>query len=653
MKYLFAILSFAVAGCWFAGAMVALADDDFCSLEERAIQLAASRVEPSVIKIELIGTAGKSGELQVGAGPTTGLIVSPDGYIVASEFGFQTKPESILVTLPGHPRAGARLVATDASRKLVLLKVETDTPLPVPEAAPADQIRIGQTAIALGRGYDDQRANVSLGIVSAVDRIWNKAIQTDAKISPNNYGGPLVDLSGRVLGILTSLGPDMMQGGGEALYDGGIGFAVPLEHILKVLPRWKSGDLKSGVLGISLKGTDQFSLPAEIAAARAGSPAFHAGLRTGDIIVEAGGKLIARQAQLKHQLGPLYAGDKLQIVATRGKDRQRIEAEVQLVDQLPPYEFPAIGILPQRPVAGKPEGLFVRYTMPTSPAAAAGIEPGDQIISFAGTKIDSATTLAEKLAELVPEAKAVIEIRRKGQDLKLDLVLGRISDETPESLPPAYGTARPAAKDEPRRGIVPVKLAEFENEAFAYVPDTYRSEIPHGLVLWFSPPAQWNQQEIIERWKPLCEKLDLILLAPKAKEKAAWQPAEVKFARRAADEIAKAYEIDARRVAAHGHEGGGTIAYLLALGNPDLFRGVAVVESALPAGVKLPETNPVGRLLVWSAQSKHDANAAKSIEKLRELKYPVTSISLGDSSRYLNADELNQLGRWLDSLDRL
>lgn len=634
----------------------AIGQDDLPLLEEQAIKAAAARVEPSVVRIESIGSVDQVGDLQVGTAPTTGLILTADGYIVASEFSFAEEPESILVTIPGKSRVKATFVAKDSSRKLVLLKVQASEPLPVPEMAPAGEIRVGQWAIAIGRAYDDERANISVGVISAVGRIWSKAIQTDAKISPINYGGPLIDISGRVFGVLTSLGPDMMQGGGSELYDAGIGFAVPLDHIQSILPRWQNGDLKSGILGISLKGADQFSKPAEIAAARVGSPAFKAGLRVGDTVVEVGGKTVARQADFKHQIGPLYAGDKIRVIALRGEKKVRVEAEVELTDKLAPYEFPFIGVLPRRPIAGKPEGLFVRFVYPDSPAAAAGIEPGDEVTKFAGVKLNSPAKLREKLSESVPQDAVQVEIRRGSETLKRTLVLGRLPGVTVEALPAAYDGDRPAAKDEVKRGIVPIKIAEFPNEAFAYVPESYRAEIPHGVVVWFSSPADWKQDEIVARWKPLCEQLDLILVAPKPLEKSEWRPSEAKFARRALDEVTKSYEIDSSRIVTHGHEAGGVLAYVLAFASPDVIRGVAVVDAPLPATLSPPETNPIQRLCIWSAQAakgKSGSRISAGLKKLAAVKYPIVEIETGDSPRYLTTSELGKLGRWIDSLDSL
>src|SRR5207247_3663098 len=95
--------------------------------------------------------------------------------------------------------------ARDNSRMLVLLKVNTSEKITPPIPAPKSEMTVGQWAIAVGRTYDQPLPNVSVGVLSATGRIWSTAVQTDAKISPANYGGPLIDIQGRVLGILVPL----------------------------------------------------------------------------------------------------------------------------------------------------------------------------------------------------------------------------------------------------------------------------------------------------------------------------------------------------------------------------------------------------------------------------------------------------------------
>ena len=237
------------------------------SVQAQAIKAAVQKVAPSVVQIQTSGgldvieaTEMIGSGLRLGEGPTTGVIVSADGYIISSAYNFASKPTEIFVSVPGRKdRYVAKNVATDTTRMLTLLKIETD-PLPVPAATPKKEFRVGQWALAVGRTWSaaDSPPSVSVGIISALDRIWGKAIQTDAKVSPVNYGGPIVDIQGRVLGILVPASPRAQdETTGHEWYDSGIGFAVPFEDILAVLPRLKLGkNLQRGYLGFMPKSGD-------------------------------------------------------------------------------------------------------------------------------------------------------------------------------------------------------------------------------------------------------------------------------------------------------------------------------------------------------------------------------------------------------------
>ncbi|HEY1783893.1 MAG TPA: trypsin-like peptidase domain-containing protein, partial [Pirellulales bacterium] len=338
-----------------ATAATARADEDLSLHEQDAFKAAVDRVAPSVVKIETIGGLEHVGALLIGTGPTSGVAVSPDGYIISSAFNFVQKPAETLIQLDDKTRLPAKIVATDHSRMLVLLKVKMPEgkKLVVPAAVAKSEMAVGQWALALGRTYDGVKPSLSVGIISALNRIWGKAIQTDAKVSPNNYGGPLVDIRGRVFGVLVPMSPMANNElAGVEWYDSGIGFAVPLEDINRVLPRLEKGeDLGSGLLGISMKRGDMFADPAEIAAVQPKSPAYGAGFKAKDTVVEIDGHPVATQVQLKHLLGPHYGGDKVRVVVLRGKDR--IERTVELVDKLNTYAHPFLGILPMRPFAIK------------------------------------------------------------------------------------------------------------------------------------------------------------------------------------------------------------------------------------------------------------------------------------------------------------
>jgi serine protease Do len=232
---------------------------------EAAVKAAVASVAPCVVQIQTVGGQEFIGSgreaVQRGQGPTTGLIVGSDGWILSSSFNFANRPTAITVHLPGSREpAVAKLVAQDRSRQVTLLKV-TATGLPTPKVAPKNAIKLGQWAIAVGRTLGPSPSappSVSLGIISALDRIWGKAIQTDCKVSPVNYGGPLIDLQGQVLGLLVPLSPrGEDETAGVEWYDSGIGFAVPLEDLLQRLPSLQAGrDLLPGRLGVRFKDGD-------------------------------------------------------------------------------------------------------------------------------------------------------------------------------------------------------------------------------------------------------------------------------------------------------------------------------------------------------------------------------------------------------------
>jgi serine protease Do len=316
--------------------------EDIDAQEQAALSAAVERVAPAVVRIETVGGSERVGQAFFGAGPTTGLVVDPTGYFVSSAFAFVNNPVSILVQLADGVRRPARLVATDHSRMLVLLKIEVDTPLPVCEIATGRQMRVGQWAIAVGRTFESDRPNIAVGILSALDRIWGKAIQTDAAVSPNNYGGPLVDIHGRVLGVLAPLSPEAAdEMAGIEWYDSGIGFAVPMEHVYEVLPRLKKGeDLYPGRAGVSLKGPNLFTGEPIIAACSPKGPAAVAGLKPGDRIVEIDGRNIIRTAEVKREIGRRYAGETMRVTVLRGTER--VNCEVKLVANVEALSRPAV-----------------------------------------------------------------------------------------------------------------------------------------------------------------------------------------------------------------------------------------------------------------------------------------------------------------------
>jgi serine protease Do len=633
-----------------------LAAQDVAELEEQAVRAAVARVEPSVVRIDTVGGLEQLDDVLLSEGPTTGLIVSPDGLIVSSTFNFLRQPSSILVTLPKGQRVPARIVARDHSRKLVLLQVSAPESLPVPEAAPTTEIVVGQSAIAVGRTFQRDKCNVSTGIISARHRIWGKAVQTDAKISPSNYGGPLIDLRGRVIGILAPLSPTGEHELSAAdWYDGGIGFAVPLSDINRRLTRMSRGeDLHPGLLGVTLKPGDIYSAPAELIACHPKSPAYQAGLRVGDTIVAVEDSRIERQSQLRHALGPLYAGEQVSLEVLRGTERRRVA--VELAKEIEPYEIPFLGILPVRVPADGEQGVAVRYVFPESAAALAGLRAADRIRKLAGEDVHDVAAVRERLAALEPNQKLDVTVIRGGTEQSFAVTLGSLPAALPaaDAVPPAESSASPPQAPPAATAIT---IPEEPNECSAYIPASYRAGLPHGLLVVLPAPGDFQVEQFLRTWSAAAERYQLIVVAPRARVANMWLPTETTVLRKVIDHILQHYSIDRDRVVVYGSGAGGAMAYLTGFRLRDVVRGVVAVDATIPLLLaRPPDNDPIERLsivVIAYADSKLQARVQRNVDLLREMKYPVIRKELPTAKPDLDDQTRAEVLRWIDTLDKI
>lgn len=299
-------------------------------LEQQAIRQATQTAAEAVVQLQIVGGSQRVDGVSLAGGPATGVVLTSDGLVVTSSYRFNPKPASTLAILRDGQRFAAQVVATDFSRKLVLLQLQDASGLKAAEVAPQESIRVGQLAIALGKTFRADQPNVSVGIVSATNRLYGRALQTDAAVSAANYGGPLIDLEGRVLGILSPMSPTSEKSiAGVEWYDSGIGFAVPLDAWQSALARLREGeDLQLGYLGVGLSDGTPRETPAAIETVVPGGPAAVAGLKAGDVIVDIAGRTIQTQVDLKFATQPHYAGDTLSINYRR--DGQVQTADLQL-----------------------------------------------------------------------------------------------------------------------------------------------------------------------------------------------------------------------------------------------------------------------------------------------------------------------------------
>lgn len=317
-------------------AMVGVQAQTLEELQQQAIREAVDRVNPAVVQLQIIGGADRVANVNLASGPATGLVLSDDGYVVTSRYRFDPAPATVVVILADGRQFASRIVAHDYSRKLVILKLEGASSLSTAEIAPADSIRVGNWAMAVGRTYRSDRPNVSVGIVSATDRIFGRALQTDAAVSPANYGGPVVDIQGRVMGVLSPMSPGSESTiAGVDWYDSGIGFAIPLAGWQSAFERLKNGeDLERGYLGVGLADGVPRETPPMVKSVLPAGPVAQAGLEPGDLIVAINEDDIATQNDLKFAVTPHYAGDTLRLSYERGDEQNTVDVTLATISEL-------------------------------------------------------------------------------------------------------------------------------------------------------------------------------------------------------------------------------------------------------------------------------------------------------------------------------
>lgn len=251
----------------------------------------------------------------------SGVIISPDGYIVTNNHVVGENMREITVALSDNREVKGRVIGTDAATDIALLKVDLKG-LPSLPLADSSKLLVGEWVLAIGSPFQLSRT-VTAGIISATGRTnvgfseYEDFIQTDAAINPGNSGGALVNTRGELVGINTGI---FSQSGGYQ----GIGFAVPsnlVQHVVNDLRQF--GQVQRGTIG-GIVTIDKLSpqLAQELAApntsgalvsrmARA-SEAYDAGVRPGDVIVGFNGTRVEDPSQLYR----LVADAKIGSVAT-------------------------------------------------------------------------------------------------------------------------------------------------------------------------------------------------------------------------------------------------------------------------------------------------------------------------------------------------
>lgn len=426
-----------------------------------SVEALSARVSVSCVAIESVGYAPLEAESATAASllmrhrmSGSGFIVDSAGYIVtnahvvrgarrirvalgvATDIG--TPPRSVVKPLPRM--LDARLVGMDVETDLAVLKI-AESNLPALVLADSDDLRQGQVVFAFGSPFGLQNS-VSMGVVSAVAR--QRAVddpmvyvQTDAPINPGSSGGPLVDTSGRVVGVNTFI--YSASGGAE-----GVGFAAPSNIVKYVFEEIRQrGRVRRGAIGVNAQtitpalaiglGLTQ-SWGVVIGDVYPDSPADRAGLQIGDVVLTLDDKVMENGRQFDVNIYRHRPGETIAVEIVRSGSRRRVSVAVgeragdpeRFIDMVTPAgnlvaRLGILGVEIDRQVADmlsslrRPGGVLVAARAIAAASSESGLLPGDVIVAVNGTTIGAVAQLRRIVDELKPGAACVLQIQRQGQ----------------------------------------------------------------------------------------------------------------------------------------------------------------------------------------------------------------------------------------------
>ena len=391
------------------------------------------------------GGSGKKRLERVGLG--SGVIVGADGYILTNNHVIDGADEIIVTLGKEKHEYKATKIGNDPATDIAVLKIDA-TGLSAVTFTDSAKVRVGDIVIAVGNPFGLTQT-VTMGIVSALGRKgiergmspgdntrYEDFIQTDASINPGNSGGALVDAEGRLIGINTAI--FSMSGGNQ-----GIGFAVPGNLARSVMESLiKTGRVSRGFLGVALQPLSedlakQFKMEgsngALIAEVTGKSPAEKAGLQSGDVVVEVGGKKVEGPTELQMTIASMTPGSKAELKVIRdGKDKN---FTVELTER-PAMKGLAAAEPPKAADPDVLDGVTVadidadarkKFDLPDglkgvviaeidadSPSAEAGLKVGDVILEANREPITSSKQAVDLSEKLKKEKKVLLRVSTKG-----------------------------------------------------------------------------------------------------------------------------------------------------------------------------------------------------------------------------------------------
>ena len=357
-------------------------------------------------------------------GVGSGVIISPDGYIVTNNHVVDGAVE-VKVTMNDRRVMNAKVIGTDKLTDLAVIKIDGHN-LPYINWGDSATLKPGQTVLAFGSPFGYFQDSVTRGIVSAVNRQNPYSddarkpggfIQTDAAINPGNSGGALVNARGELVGINTFI---ISNSGSFA----GAGFAIPSQIAKATADQLIAhGKVEHGYLGIAMndvtpENAQFFNLKdatgAVVAQVTAGSPAAQAGLKQGDVIDQLNGQKVIDGSALQVAVSQKQPGDTVKLGIIRNGQQQTVDVKVGTYHK-PGTEVATsdgsgaegntgkLGVAvddlssdvrQQLNLPAEVKGAAIAQVRPGSPAEDAGLQPGDVVVEVNRKPVSSAEQFA-------------------------------------------------------------------------------------------------------------------------------------------------------------------------------------------------------------------------------------------------------------------
>jgi serine protease Do len=253
----------------------------------------------------------------------SGFLVSPDGYIVTNDHVIEGA-SSITVLKHDGRQYPATIIGRDPNSDIAVIKID-GTDMPYLVFGDSDSLRVGEQVAAIGNPLGELANSMTVGHISALNRdinidgVSHNKLQTDAAVNRGNSGGPLLNLYGEVIGVVSakSVGMDVE----------GLGFAIPSSHAESVVSQLMQHGFVSGraILGVQITVQDGTS-NVQVASVNHGSAAERAGVMVGDVILSANGASVSSFADLRTVLDSLSPGDMVELRLQRGSEEVTLTA---------------------------------------------------------------------------------------------------------------------------------------------------------------------------------------------------------------------------------------------------------------------------------------------------------------------------------------